>query len=303
MGKVVRALAGLTRAYYRRPWMPAQEWVWNNWVRRYLLWRRMTLSSQTTFGAQMRSTFPNTIHARIYFFGFWEPSISAYLESRLQSGDTFVDIGANIGYHSLLASHRVGPNGKVFAFEASPSIFALLQENIASNSAHNIIARNVAVTDVCRAISIFSNQERLGESTILEDMADRIGALREAVVAGHPLGELIEPDLLRSARCIKIDVEGAEWLVAKGMRALIPGLSNRTEILVEINSDSTRELGGSAEALLGFFMQNGYSVFEINNSYEIGPYIRRDRPRLSRYDGKPFVQKDFVLKREHTDQA
>ena len=157
MEKVVRALARLTRAYYRRPWMPGQEWVWNNWVRRYLLWRRMTLSLKQRSARRCGARSPTRLTRVSIFSGsgaqhICVPGISAAI------GDTFVDIGANIGYHSLLASHRVGPNGKVFAFEASPSIFALLQENIASNSAHNIIPRNVAVTDACRAISIFSTR-------------------------------------------------------------------------------------------------------------------------------------------------
>ncbi|MGH2638061.1 MAG: FkbM family methyltransferase, partial [Rhabdochlamydiaceae bacterium] len=220
--------------------------------------------------------------------------------SRLKPGDIFIDIGANIGYYSLLASRRVGHDGRVFAYEASPSVFDQLRKNLNLNRASNVTARNVAITAQRCKVPIYVNKERMGESTILAGVAEKIDARLEANVAGHPLGDLLSSDIICAARFIKIDVEGAEWLVVKGIQELIPTFSDRTEIIIEINTSSVSALGSSINHLLGLFTKAGFSAFEINNSYELGSYIRRDRPHLTAYDDKPFVRKDFVLKRDHT---
>lgn len=296
--KTARLLAHILRAYYHVTWMPWQEWVWNSLVARHLLWRPLTFTCKTEFDAKIITTFPDTIQTRIFFFGFWEPNITSYVSSKLRPGDVFIDIGANIGYYSLLASRYVGQSGRVFAFEASPSIFTLLQKNLAANDATNVTARNVAVSDRQCEIPIFLNRaENIGASTTLQSVADSIGARQEATVNGYPLSDLVDLAVLRTARFIKIDVEGAEWPIVKGMRDVVSELSDDTEILIEINSSSAESLGGTAEDVLRIFLDAGFSPFEISNSYEIGPYIRREKPQLVPFDGKPFIQKDFVLKR------
>lgn len=69
------------------------------------------------------------------------------MAERLKPGDVFVDVGANIGYFSLLASKLVGPGGRVVAIEASPEVFDLLRRNLELNKAHNVRAVNVAISD------------------------------------------------------------------------------------------------------------------------------------------------------------
>lgn len=294
-------LAMLFKMYYRCRWLPAQEWIWQNWLSPHLLWRPLTLHARTFFGAKILCTISNALHARLYFFGLWEPVTSSYILSRLKSGDIFIDIGANVGYYSLLASRCVGPAGHVFAYEASPSVFRRLQENLALNHVNNVTARNVAITDRRREVPIYVNEGRLGESTILADIAKRIEAPREATIPGYPLGDVLDDETIRAARFIKIDVEGAEWLVVKGIQNIIPHLSDHAEIVIEINAKSAGALGGSAQQLLALFTKAGFSVFQIDNSYELGPYIRREKTRPRPYDGKPFVGGDFILRRERVE--
>ncbi|MGH9439706.1 MAG: FkbM family methyltransferase [Terriglobia bacterium] len=296
--KAIHALAEFTRLYFRQSWTPGREWLWNKWVRPYLLWRPLTFSARTVFGAKVLTTLTDSIQCHIYFFGFWEPTITAYITSQLRPGDTFVDIGANIGYHSLLASHCVGPHGRVIAFEPSPSIYSLLCKNLKANSATNVTARNVAVADERRQLSIFLAPEgNIGQSTTVPQVAAKIEATFETTVAGYPLGDLLDAEVLGSARFIKIDVEGAEWIVAKGIRPVLNYLSDETEILIEINSAAAAEMGGSADGILDIFRSAGFSAFEIENSYAIEFYVRPKRPLLVPYDGEPFRQRDFVLKR------
>src|SRR5205814_351485 len=102
-------------------------------------------TARTRFGSVMKIDTRDAIQRFVYFFGVFEPTITKYLMESLRRSDIYIDIGANVGYHSLLASKLVGPTGKVFAFEASPSIFQILTENLQANHATNVVAFNLAV--------------------------------------------------------------------------------------------------------------------------------------------------------------
>jgi FkbM family methyltransferase len=70
-----------------------------------------------------------------------------------------IDIGANVGAHALLAAHLVGPTGRVHAVEASPRIFAMLQEDLRLNGASNVMEYNVAVSDVAGSVPVYVHDE------------------------------------------------------------------------------------------------------------------------------------------------
>src|SRR5689334_5897732 len=77
----------------------------------------------------------------------FERDVLAYVSRVLKAGMTVVDLGANIGYYTLLASRLVGPSGVVYAFEPDPLMFEYLTGNVARNRCGNVIAVDVAVTD------------------------------------------------------------------------------------------------------------------------------------------------------------
>ena len=77
----------------------------------HLAWRPFETTTTTRDGLRMRINFPDQIQERIYLFGVWEPVITRFVKSRLKPGDLFVDIGANVGYYSLLAAKLVRPGG------------------------------------------------------------------------------------------------------------------------------------------------------------------------------------------------
>src|SRR5215468_2527048 len=99
---------------------------------------------ETFFGYKMRDKISDFIPKRIFFFGCWEPNMSAFMMRTIKAGDCVVDAGANVGYHTLLMSHLVG-GGRVVSVEAAPSVFQRLQRNIELNSCTNISAHNVAL--------------------------------------------------------------------------------------------------------------------------------------------------------------
>lgn len=87
---------------------------------------------------------------------FGDPNLTAYFSRNPAPGDVVVDVGANIGYFTLLASNCVGAKGKLVAIEASPSVFGLPSENIALNTRSNIRAVNVAAAYDRGGLQIFT---------------------------------------------------------------------------------------------------------------------------------------------------
>jgi predicted O-methyltransferase YrrM len=108
----------------------------------------------TVFGALVRCNARDFIQRRVRFFQIFEHNLTYYTRAQLREGDVYLDIGANIGYYSLLASRCVGDSGKVIAVEADPGTFEALQTNLQLNDCRNVAAANVAATATACRVSI-----------------------------------------------------------------------------------------------------------------------------------------------------
>ena len=236
----LRTACAAIAAYFR--YMPGgfgKLLLWNHVVRRHILWRSMEIEAQARFGARFAGAFPDSVHGFLYFFGVWEPGITAIYRAALRPGDVVVDVGANVGTHTLLAAHLVGPSGQVHAIEASPWIHDRLRRNLAANGVRNVTTYNLAATAAPGPVSVYLHDgSNLGGTTIVANEAARLSTQREATVEGRPLPMIVPEAAILAARLIKIDVEGAEWLVAQGMRDVLPRLRQEVEILVEVKPEA-----------------------------------------------------------------
>src|SRR5690606_33083986 len=119
-----------------------------------------------------------------------EPSLTQLIKERVSRGDVFVDIGANVGYFTVLAAGLVGDEGRVVAIEASPRIHAKLCDNIRINRLSNVVTHNCAVADTSGVADVYLEHEtNIGHTSILESPT----GIREATVEKRPL------DLILSA--------------------------------------------------------------------------------------------------------
>ena len=291
------ACAGLRAVFRHAPGRGGKQWLWDHVVRPYILWRTFPITADTRFGARLEGGFPDVVHSFVYFFGVWEPSVTALYRAALRPGDVVIDIGANVGLHTLLAAHLVGPSGRVHAIEASPWICARLRRNLAANGANQVVVHNMAATAEPGPVQVYLHDpSNLGGTTILASEALLHGAAPEAMVDGRPLGDIVPMADIEAARLIKIDVEGAEWLVAQGMAGLLPRLRPDCEILVEARASALTALGGSTEAFIGLFTAAGFIPFELRNSYAGAEYIGEAAPAtlLATHD---FEQADLLFRR------
>lgn len=247
----------------------------------------------TYFGARIHCNPLDLIQRMILHFGVWEPDVSRVIEQNLASGDVFVDIGANIGYDTLLASSRVGSAGQVVAIEASPRTFALLQRNLAANaSSSNVRAVNAAVSDRPGKLDLYEvNAANIGAATTL---ASRGGTLMASVEA-LPLEQILTPQERSRLRLIKMDVEGAEPPILRHLLEHLPAYPATMDIVVEAAPDDDPVAWRN---VFDRMRAAGFSAWAIDNDYELEWYLRWRRPSaLQRIDTMPARQQDLLFTR------
>lgn len=246
--------------------------------------------AQTYFGATIRCDPVDSIQRAILFFGVWEPGISRVIESRLHPGDVFVDIGANIGYDSLLAATQ---KTTVVAVEASPRTFALLRDNLERNPdlGQRIRAVNIAVSDRPGRLNLYEmGADNIGGTTTLESrQGEFVGSVDAA-----PLRDVLTDDERSRTRLIKMDVEGAEPTILNDILDHLDDYPVDVEIIIEANPEDDRE---AFRFVFDRLRDAGFSAWDIENGYSNAWYLKwRPRP-LELLEEPPTRRHDLLLSR------
>lgn len=252
--------------------------------------------SDTRWGGRISCDTRDFIQRMICNFGLWEPDITAAISDILNDGDVFVDVGANIGYYSLLGASLVGEQGRVFAIEPHPKVFALLQQNIALNGHKNIVPLNLAAGAEEGELELFSGPETsLGEST----MVARRGFESIGVVKVKPLTQIIAPEHRSRIALIKIDVEGAEPPILQELMDNIEQYPPGMKILVEMANDQSE-----SEALFERMRSLGFNAYAIPNNYDDDYYLTWTTPIVpTRISQLPSEQMDVIFSRGAWDRG
>lgn len=284
------------RAYIRyAPFQAGKRLALGLLRNRFRSLRHREFEVSTRFGTRMAGETSDILDAYIYCFGVWEPNLTEWVRSRLRPGDVFVDVGANVGYFSLLASRLVGDGGAVVAVEASPGTFERLQRNVALNRARNVRAVNLAAGARRGTVRLYRGPaSNRGETTTLESS----GFQPDAEVECLPLAEVLTPDEVRRARLVKIDVEGAEWDVVEGLLPLLPSCRPDLEVMVEINPKYAGPQGRRPEEILEAFAPFGFRPYRIDNPYNPLTYLSSERQRPAPLAAAIAEETDVILSRQ-----
>jgi FkbM family methyltransferase len=178
--------------------------------------------------------------------GVWEADLMKLLQATLRPGGVFVDVGANVGFHTVLASRLVGPSGRVVAVEPAPWTLELLRANIwRSGAAATVLP--VAASDVSGTVHLTDELGHRSGARLAADGGVEVDAAR--------LDDLL-PDLVVDV--LKVDVEGAEPLVFRGAGGLIER-SPRLVAVVEFR-DEPHLSGESPAAVVAFYESLGFDL-------------------------------------------
>ncbi len=184
-------------------------------------------------------------------YGKYEPFESGIVKRLITTGSTVFNIGANIGYYTLIASISADETGNVVAFEPAEQNFQLLRKNISDNHLRNVEARNEAVSDSEGKLKLFLSESNSGDHQIYTSHDSRMAQEIDAIT----LDAFHEKSAL-SPEVLIIDVQGAELKVLRGFRKYLSLASRKpVAMLMEFGPRNLHEAGDSAEALLDFLSE------------------------------------------------
>jgi len=208
--------------------------------------------------------FSADLHDRIQrqmWCGSYEPHLTRCLMSLLRPGDTFLDVGAHIGYFSFHAARAVGPKGKVISFEPNPDLFPRLEKNLSCYP--QSLAKQVAIWETEAQLnyetSNVGSESGWGTLTAVRDL----GKGRHISVPSVSLDGFCQRNTLSSIRAIKIDAEGSEAAILRGAETVLREL--RPILFIELNDRLLRQVQSSAEQLRVTLVEKRYTLFFLQN--------------------------------------
>lgn len=206
----------------------------------------------------------------VYLTGSYEPSLAYYVRQRVKPGDVFLDIGANCGHFSLIAANL---GAEVIAVEASPANCRRFTENVNANAFDaRIRLIQAAAGSENGEIVLHENPLNGMCSTTTRQVFWYLGLIaRKIIVPMVKVDDVLDDTDLERIRFVKIDVEGAELNVLRGMSRLIRSGSENLEFCLELNPNRLTNEG--AEEIFSTFRSNGYRAYTLmNQEVDFPPY-------------------------------
>jgi FkbM family methyltransferase len=244
------------------------------------------LDDGTVFAGNTRDLLPRTV----YLFRTWEPALTRLLRSRLRPGDVFIDVGANLGWFTIVAGRLVGDHGRVFAIEPAPLVRPGLLRNIEANGLSNV------------RLVLEAASRSPGEVRVVPGPPEHTGV--SGVVPGpgircDTLPGLVGESAWRAARLIKIDVEGSVYDVVEGMKEHLGELRPEAEVVVEFGGYAADR--SAVAALVSAFAAAGFHPYRLAEMHDVKNYSAEAREaghsRAERVYDIPTRPGDFVFAR------
>ena len=199
------------------------------------------------------------------------------IKDEIKSGDIVIDLGAHIGYYTLLFAKHIGSTGKVFAFEPEPSNFSLLKKNILENNYTNIISEQKAVSNSNSKIDFWIGQDSSGANRIYKPEKTNTQNFKISTVDCIRLDDYFSnSEFFDKINFIKMDLEGAEYQALLGMHSLLAN-NNKLSILTEFSPNSLDDAGTSASKFFDLFLNEGFQLYFLDDtSQKIIPIEKND---------------------------
>jgi len=158
-----------------------------------------------------------------FLFRRYEKETVSLVKKKIKRGMTIVDVGAHIGYYTRIFSELAGNNGTVYAFEADPENFALLEKN--TKHLANVKCYQLAVTDHAGTIDFYHCDEKTGCHSTISELPINL-PVRKISVQAADIDSMFAKEQIKSVDLVKIDVEGGEPAVLRGMRKILKANSS-----------------------------------------------------------------------------
>lgn len=186
-----------------------------------------------------------------------------FLKNEIKKGDTVLDLGANIGYYTLLMARLVGKEGKVYAFEPEPDNFELLTKNVKTNGYTNVVLEQKAVSNKSGKVKLFLSEEHKSDHQIIGSTENRNFVEVDAVSLDDYFNNSEQISFIKS------NIQGAEGLAIQGMSDIFRRSENM-KMIVEFFPLLLKNIDVEPSSFLEMLSNSGFSFYEINSSkYEV----------------------------------
>jgi FkbM family methyltransferase len=230
------------------------------------------------------------------WYRVYEPFETKFALNEIKESDVVLDLGANIGYYTLLFGSQVGPSGKVFAFEPSPMTFKILSKNVESYEKEkkfsNIKINENAVTERNdETITLHICNENYGMNRIYPSTYTK-NSSEKIKVKTIKLDNYFH-DYPEQINFVKMDMEGSEFGALKGMEEIIHK-NKEIRILLEFHPDSIREYGKDPKDVLELLYSYGLTVYHLNKISEEKEIIKPVIATIANSDKLTPILDNFI---------
>jgi FkbM family methyltransferase len=226
----------------------------------------------------------DAVGREVCFTGQYEAQETALVRQILRPGMTFVDVGANWGYYTLLGAHLVGDSGRVVSLEPHPLLYAWLELNVRRNRLAQVTTLRMAAAECERVLPLWSfavSDGNYGLSRI-----GRHGAVETREQLGVPacdLDTILKRVGAQTVDLMKMDIEGAEGLAVAGLERALSAHRIR-RLLLELHPAEPVGQGMSAADLVARLAAAGYAGWTIDHSAQVTRTTAYARdPRIERF--------------------
>ena len=240
------------------PVVQLRKAIWNSCHQRKL---QTPIAFPWYDGSTLNLHLGNDVSYPTFIGGCIEPNEFAFIDSFLKPGMVFLDIGANEGLFSVFASRRVGPTGKLIAFEPSHRELERLRANLSLNKTCNVQVEAFALAEASGTAELrICEYGHEGQNT-LGDFAHDVHQSGTQMVQVGTLDEYLDEHPADRLDFIKMDVEGAEQKVLEGARKTIA--SFKPVILLELNDKALRFQAASDEGVVNLLRSLDYLIYNF----------------------------------------
>lgn len=197
---------------------------------------------------------------RLSIYGVHEPTETEILKKLIKKNDVVLDIGANIGYYTLIAAKLVGKNGKVYAFEPDTVNFEIIKKNVEINGYHNVTLIQKAVSNRTKKIKLYLCEENGADHKIYDDGTDR----NSIEIESTSLDDFFR-DYRGKINLIKIDAQGSEGHILEGMTSLLE-TNTDVKLIMEFWPSALKKSGSNPNDLLKLLKKNNLNLYKINEN-------------------------------------
>ena len=220
----------------------------------------------------------------------YEPELAWVMFRALNPGDFAIDVGANIGFFSILMSKLVGPQGMIFAFEPGANNLPKLSANLKKNSVTNVQVLEQPVWSREEKVTFYINADSGGGNALFDPgnwwSNDKSRANPQPIEMMSTTLDLLDISKER-VKLIKIDTEGAEQRVLEGAVNLLKGY-RPPYIIAEVNPHGLAQAGCDGESMRAFMLGMGYEMFLMHKDDQI-PSLLPARTRVTHTDGVRII--------------